>query len=64
MIQQAIIWGILYPITFLGFVCVTLWQVFWFLFNSPVDVWNMVGETLKENEDVEKQQNGSDNQRL
>lgn len=64
MVQQAIIWSILYPITLLGFVCVTLWRIFWFLFNSPVDIWTMIGEAVNEQEEVEKQQNDTDNQRL
>ena len=63
MIPQAILWCILYPITLLGYFCVTIWQTFWFLFNSPVDIWVMIGETIRE-EDTEKQQNDTDNQRL
>lgn len=63
MITQTIVWCILYPITLLGYVCVTIWQIFWFLFNSPVDIWTMIGNTIRE-EEAEKSQNDTDNQRL
>jgi hypothetical protein len=64
MIQQAILWGVLYPITLIGFALHTALQIIWFLFNSPVDIWHMIGESLNEMKPKEKQRDGTDNQRL
>lgn len=61
MLQHAIIWSILYPVTLLGFMTFKVCQICWFLFNSPVDIWNMIGDSIKESE---KQQDGTDNQRM
>lgn len=63
MIQQAIVWSILYPITLIGYLCMSLARVAWFLFNSPVDVWHMIGESIQE-ERTEKQQDATDDQRM
>jgi hypothetical protein len=47
-LAKLIAWLVLYPLTLLGFVMTTVFSVFSFLFNSPVDIWIMISKTLDE----------------
>ena len=42
MFAKTIAWCVVYPTTVLMFAVTSLVQILWFLFNSPVDVWNML----------------------
>lgn len=41
------VWMVMYPVTFIGFFGVILFQCVRFLFHSPVDVWCMIDEEVK-----------------
>jgi hypothetical protein len=42
------IWLLLYPLTVTGFFILSLFEWIHFLFNSPVDVWNVITKSIKE----------------
>ena len=45
---QFILWLMIFPLAVTAFFIATAIRVFIFLFNSPVDIWIMLGESLKE----------------
>lgn len=47
LLTKAILWSILYPALVLVYATHTLFMWIKFLFNSPVDVWVMISESLE-----------------
>lgn len=45
--QKLIVWSVLYPLAFIGFFSLILYQCLMFLFHSPVDIWYMIGEQIE-----------------
>jgi len=52
LLVQTSIWIVLYPLVVLGFALKIILQSVWFLFNSPVDIWQIIGDAL---EDLKKE---------
>lgn len=42
------VWLVAYPIMFVGFMGVTALEIVTFLFNSPVDVWNIISTSFEQ----------------
>lgn len=45
---QFLLWLIVFPLSVTAFFVATTIRVFIFLFNCPVDIWIMIGESLRE----------------
>lgn len=48
MLVKSLLWIILFPITVVGFFIMTLIECLSFLFNSPVDVWELISKSIDE----------------
>lgn len=42
------IWAVMYPVTLALFAWTTIVSLLDFLFNSPVDIWNIITESVNE----------------
>lgn len=51
---QFIIWLVMFPLAVLSFFVVTAVKSFVFLFNCPVDIWIIIGESLQQAQLEEK----------
>jgi hypothetical protein len=45
---KALAWLIVYPLVILGFGISIAVSCLWFLFNSPVDIWNVLSDGIEE----------------
>jgi hypothetical protein len=50
VLMKVIFWLALYPLTVAGFILTSAWEVILFLFNSPIDVWNIIGRAFDDPE--------------
>jgi hypothetical protein len=50
LLTKVIAWSLLYPIALCGFAMSIVFTIVSFLFNSPVDIWIMISNTIDENE--------------
>jgi hypothetical protein len=46
------IWLIMYPFGLIGYIIMSVIEMFQFLFNSPVDIWNIISEAVDGEEEV------------
>jgi len=44
---KALAWLVVYPLVVLGFGLSVAFACFWFLFNSPVDIWNVLSDGIE-----------------
>ena len=45
---KLVIWITVYPIFVFSYFCSTLFECIAFLFNSPVDIWNIISKNVDE----------------
>jgi hypothetical protein len=48
MLVKSLLWIVLFPITVIGFFIMTLVECVSFIFNSPVDVWDLISKSVDE----------------
>lgn len=46
LLSQFILWLIVFPLAVITFLVGTAIRVVIFLFNCPVDIWNMLGDSI------------------
>ena len=47
MLKTFIVWLAVYPVIFVTYFIMSIGQALVFLFNSPVDVWNIVNDQVE-----------------
>lgn len=48
LLQKILAWSVMYPILVVSYMGHVIFQVTSFFFNSPVDMWNIIGKELEE----------------
>ncbi len=54
---QLMLWLVMFPLAILSFFVVTTVKAFVFLFNCPVDIWTIIGKSLEQAKQQEKDNN-------
>ncbi len=45
---KTLAWIVMYPLVLIGFAAVNVLNTLSFLFNSPVDIWNIISDSIDE----------------
>ncbi len=45
---KTVLWVLLYPLLFTGYFAISCFQALSFLFNSPVDLWIIISNSLEQ----------------
>jgi len=54
ILNQSLIWIVLFPLAVFSYLFVTFVQLIIFLFNCPVDIWNIIGNGLHQSQSDRK----------
>lgn len=46
MLLKMILWTFLYPLVVAGYAIMSIFEVAVFIFNSPVDVWTIISDSV------------------
>lgn len=52
ILAKIAIWLVMYPIGLIGYVIMSIIEMLSFLFNSPVDIWNIISSAVDGVEEV------------
>lgn len=54
LLIKSILWMILFPLTLIGYTITLLIKTFGFLFDAPVNVWQIINKVVDSEVDLEK----------
>lgn len=46
LLMKIMFWLMLYPLSVVGFIITSIWDMVLFLFHSPVDIWNIISRAF------------------